>query len=105
MLIRTALKFQTQPPRPSETDRPDSRRFIATLLSCISALDCGLELLERADFGFTFKIRHMDAMQLHELPRDCHRLFARLGFDDGEAADDFLRLGERAVGDGQLTAL
>lgn len=42
----------------------------------------------------------MDATQLHELPRDCHRLFARLGLDDGEAADDFLRLGERAVGDG-----
>ena len=44
-------------------------------------------------------------MQLHELLRECFRFFPRLGFDDGVAADDFLRFGERAIGTVSLPPL
>ena len=36
-------------------------------------------------------------MQVHEPRRELHRFLVRLRFDDRVAADDFLRLGERAV--------
>src|SRR5262245_1025574 len=44
-------------------------------------------------------------MELHEAPRQGKRLRVRFRVDDRVAANDLLRLGERAVDDGDLAAL
>src|SRR4030095_16433938 len=63
------------------------------------------QFLDPSDFAFALELGPVNPVQLHEPSRDVESLIFRLHFDDGVAADDFLGLGERAIGDRQRPAL
>src|SRR6266436_8255848 len=71
----------------------------------LAASGLGIHPVEhRPDLRLAFPGGPVPPVQLHEAYRLLDRLVPGLHFEDGEAADELLRLGERAVGDAQLSA-
>src|SRR5215213_2067780 len=61
-------------------------------------------VFHRPHLALSVELRPVYPVQIHELARDRASVLVRSGLDDGIAADDFLGLGERTVGDRQLAA-
>src|SRR5215472_8576084 len=64
-----------------------------------------LHVVVRAHLALAIEIRHMQAMELHELTGKLEAFFPRGRFNHRVTANDLFRFGERTVGDGQLAAL